>query len=154
MPASSISGSLDAISGAMLEALEHADRNGFLIDVRNPKCNDDRFTDRWPENTQAQRVYIEDLKLFRRQLSAIMSDQLTLDQKRDLLVAMFGEGPAQSAVNEYAATIGRAVATGNRRIAPSGKVIPIASVATPAILTSTAAQPRGHTFYGSRWGKR
>jgi hypothetical protein len=153
MPASSISGSLDAISGAMLKALEHADRNGFLIDVRNPKCNDDRFTDRWPENAQAQRVYIEDLKLFRRQLSAIISEQLTLDQKRDLLVAMFGEGPAQSAVNEYAATIGRAVATGNRRIAPSGKVIPIASVVTPAILTPTAAQPRGHTFYGSRWGK-
>ncbi|MFQ3454724.1 nucleotidyltransferase [Bradyrhizobium sp. UFLA01-814] len=151
VPSSSISGSLDAISGAMLEALEYADRNGVLVDVRNPTCEEDRFTDRWPENAPAQRMYIEDLKLFRRQLAAIMSDQLALDQKRDLLVAMFGEGPAQSAVNEYAATMGRAVATGNRTVAASGKVIPIVAVAAPAISRPAAAQPRGHTFYGNRW---
>jgi len=153
-PSASIAGSLDAIASAMLAAMEDADRRGFLIDVRNPKCNDDRFTDRWPDNAQAQRVHIEDLKLFRRQLAAVMSDQLTLEQKRDLLVAMFGEGPALSAVNDYAAAIGRAVATGNRTVAPSGKVVPIAGIAAPAVMVPTAAQPRGHTFYGERWRRR
>ncbi len=151
-PGSSISGALDVISGAMLAALEEADRRGVLIDVRNPMCANDRFTDRWPENAQAQRQYIADLKHFRRQLAMTMSDQYTLAQKRDLLVAMFGEGPAQSAVNDYAAALGRAVETGKRTIAPSGKVIPISSIATPAVVAPAAAQPRGHTFYGGRWG--
>lgn len=151
-PGSSISSALGVITGAMLAELEDADRRGVLIDVRNPMCPSDRFTDRWPENAQAQRQYIADLKQFRRQLAMIMSDQYTLPQKRDLLVAMFGEGPAQSAVNDYAAALGRAVQTGNRTIAPSGKVVPISATAAPAVAVPAAAQPRGHTFYGGRWG--
>lgn len=150
----SIAGALDAIAGAILAALERTERDGILIDVRNPKCNDDCFTDRWPENHAAQRTYIDDLKLFRRQLVALMSDQFTLDQKRDLLVAMFGEGPAQSAIDDYAANIGRAVQSGDRTVAPSGKVIPAASVAAPSIISSAYAQPRGHTFYGTKQRSR
>jgi hypothetical protein len=152
VPSGSIAGALDAIASAMLIALETAGRNGELIDVRNPMRSDDRFTDRWPENQAAQRIYIEDIKLLRRQLAALMSEQLTLNQKRDLLMAMFGEGPAQSAVEEYAASIGRAIQTGQRAIAGSGRVIPISGVSAPAIIST--AQARAHTFYGTRWTGR
>jgi hypothetical protein len=151
VPSGSIASALEAISAMMLNALETGEREHKLIDVRNPKCREDRFTDRWPENHAAQRTYIEDIKLFRRQLAALMSDQLTLEQKQDLLVAMFGEGPAQAAVEEYAATIGRAVQSGARTVGLSGKVVPIAGVAAPAIVAPPAAQPRGHTFYGTIW---
>lgn len=154
VPGASIAGALAAIAEAILTALEAAERDNALIDVRNPKCDDERFTDRWPENRAAQRTYIDDLKLLRRQLAALMSDQLTLDQKRDLLVAMFGEGPAQSAIDDYAAMIGRAVESGQRTVAPTGKVLPIAGVAAPSIISSASAQPRGHTFYGTRWRPR
>jgi hypothetical protein len=154
VPGASIAGALDAIAGAILAALEAAERAGTLLDVRNPKCDDDCFTDRWPEDRTAQRTYIEDLKLFRRQLAALMSDQYTLDQKRDLLVAMFGEGPAQSAIDDYAAMIGRAVQSGQRTIAPTGKVLPAVGVAAPSIISSASAQPRGHTFYGIPWRRR
>lgn len=153
VPSASISGALDAISGAILNALEAADRAGLLIDVRNPKCHDESFTDRWPEDQQAQRLYIEDLRQFRKQLAGLMSDALMLDQKRDLLVAMFGEGPAQSTVDEYASTIGKAIKTGNRIVSPLGRVIPSIAAAAPFIVNSGPAQPRPHTFYGSRWGK-
>lgn len=151
---SSIAGALDAIAGATLAALEAAERDDVLIDVRNPKCSEERFTDRWPENRTAQRTYIDDLKLLRRQVAALMSDQFTLPQKRDLLVAMFGEGPAQSAIDDYAVTIGRAVQSGERTVGPSGNVIPAAVVAAPSIISSASAQPRGHTFYGTRWRPR
>ena len=154
VPDASIAGALEAIAGAILVALEVAERATVLIDTRNPKCNEERLTDRWPENRVAQRIYIDDLKLLRRQLGALLSDQLTLDQKRDLLVAMFGEGPAQAAIDDYAAIIGRAVETGQRIVASTGKVLPIAGVAAPSIITPASAQPRGHTFYGTRWGQR
>lgn len=150
----SIAGALDAIVVSLLTALEAAEQAGKLIDVRNPRCNDERFTDRWPEDRQAQKLYIDDLKLLRRQLTGLMSEQLALDQKRDLLVAMFGEGPARSVVEEYAANIGGAVAKGMRAIAPSGRVLPAVAVAAPAVTRPAFAQPRGHTFYGSEYKKR
>jgi hypothetical protein len=154
VPGASIAGALDAIAGAILAALEQAERDGIQIDVRNPECDDDCFTDRWPENRGAQRMYIDDLKLLRGQLAALMSDELMLDEKRDLLVAMFGEGPAQSAIDDYAAMIGRAVQSGQRTVTSTGKVVPIGEVAAPLITSSASAQARGHTFYGTRWKPR
>jgi hypothetical protein len=153
IPGNSISGALDAISIRMLTALTTAQSEGRKIDVRNPLCPADCFTDRWPENLAAQATYIEDLKLFRRQLAALMSDQLSLEDKRQLLSLMFGEGPARAVVEDFSARLGESVRQGTRRIAPTGRVIP-AAVAVPAIVTPAAAQPRSHTFYGSRWPVR
>jgi hypothetical protein len=150
-PGSSISGALFAITELALANLEDADRTGRLVDIRNPACVDDRFTDRWPDDAAAQRTYIADLKLFRQQLEALMSDRYTLPQKQDLLTKMFGEGPAQSVVEDYAASLGRAIQSGQRRIAQTGRVMPIAGVAAPAVVRSSPAQARPHTFYGPGW---
>jgi len=152
LPGNSISGALDAITGHMVNVLSAAQAEGQLVDVRNPRCTADRFTDRWPENLAAQSVYIEDLKVFRSQLAAVMSDGLSLEEKRKLLALMFGEGPARSVVQDYAARIGESVRQGTRRIGATGRVLPVA-VATPAIVKPAAAQPRNHTFYGSNWPK-
>lgn len=153
VPGSSISGALFAITDMALAYLEAADREGRLVDIRNPKCVDDRFTDRWPENLAAQRTYIGDLKLFRQQLEALMWDRYTLAQKQDLLTKMFGEGPAQSVIKDYSASLGRAVQSGQRTVAPTGRVMPAAGVAAPAIIRPAPAQARPHTFYGTRWRK-
>lgn len=152
MPGSSISGSLDAIIVVALAALEQAEHEDRLIDVRNPRCDEDRFTDRWPESRAAQRAYIGDLRLFREQLSALMSNKLSLAEKHKLLVAMFGEGPAQSVVEDYAASIGDAVRSGQRAVSAGGRVIPVAA---PALITQPAlVQAKPHTFFGSRWRGR
>jgi len=153
VPGNSISGALDAITGHMLSVLSKAQAEGRLVDVRNPRCPVDRFTDRWPENLAAQSVYIEDLKVFRGQLAAVMSDSLSLEEKRKLLALMFGEGPARAVVEDFAARIGESVRQGTRRIGAMGRVLPVA-VAAPAVVRPAAAQPRGHTFYGSNWPGR
>jgi hypothetical protein len=70
-----------------------------------------------------------------------------------LLGLMFGEGPAQAVVEDFAKRIGDSVRQGARRIASTGRVVP-AAVASPTIARPAAAQPRGHTFYGSRWRGR
>ena len=153
VPGSSISRALDTISGRLLAALEQAQAEGRTIDIRNPMCADDRFTDRWPENLAAQAVYIQNLRTFRSELAQLMSEEVPLNEKRDLLIAMFGDQPARAVVEDYAATLGQSIQDGSRRIAPSGRVLP-ASVAAPAIVRPAAAQPRGHTFYGSRWRRK
>jgi hypothetical protein len=149
VPGNSISGALDMISDRMLAALTNAQSEGCAIDVRNPRCCEDRFTDRWPEDLSAQATYIEDLILFRQQLGALMSGDISLERKSNLLILMFGEGPARAVVEDFSARLGQSVREGTRRIAPSGRVVPSA-VAAPTIFKPTPAQPRTHTFYGSR----
>ena len=145
---------VDAISAHTLEQLQMANRAGRLVDVRNPKCENDCFTDRWPENAAAQRQYIDDLIQFRAQFEALVSGQLSLSAMRDLLAHMFGEGPAQSAVDDLAATQGRAIQAATRRIGTGrgGLSIPSA-VAAPAILTAGTARAAGYSFYGTPWPK-
>ncbi len=150
-PGASIAWALDAILSKILDTLETAERSGVLVDVCNPRCEDERFTDRWPEDQKAQRLYIEDLRLFRTQLANLMSAQFSLPQKRDLLVDMFGVGPAQPVIDEYVENLGRAVETGKRLVASSGRVIPAAVASSASIASPAHAQPRGHTFFGSRW---
>jgi len=154
LPTGTICGALEVISGAMLSALLAAEMRNELVDVRNPTCNEDCFTDRWPENRAAQQTYISDLKLFRQQLHALMNGALGLDEMQELLIEMFGEGPARSAVEEQARMLGRAVETGVRGIGVTGRVIPAAVIASPSIITSAMAKPRAHTFYGERWPKK
>jgi hypothetical protein len=146
VPGNSISGALDAIIGHTLDVLSAAQLKGQLVDVRNPCCPNDCFTDRWPESLSAQTIHIEDLKVLRRQLVAVMSEELSLEEKRHLLSLMFGEGPAKAVVEEFARRLGESVRRGTRHIAGTGRVVP-AAVATPAA-GPAAAQPRSHTFYG------
>ena len=79
-----------------------------------------------------------------------MSDELPSKTKRNLLSLMFGEGPARAVIEDFAARIGESVRQGTRRIGSTGRVLP-AALAAPPIAKPAAAQPRGHTFYGSRW---
>jgi Second Messenger Oligonucleotide or Dinucleotide Synthetase domain len=144
----SISEASFAITNALLRLLEDAERDGKLVDVANPKCAEDSFTDRWPENHEAQRLYIRDMKLFRRQLTELMSGDLDLEEQRDLLSEMFGEGPAQAVVKDYAARLGDAVRTGARRNLSSGRVAP-ASLSAASVFAPSIAH--AHTFYGGKW---
>jgi hypothetical protein len=154
VPGSSISGALNAIIDVALAHLEEADLGFHLVDIRNPKCDDDRFTDRWPENLSAQRIYISDLRLFREQMAKLMSNELSLPEKQQLLVAMFGEGPALAVVEDYTSSLGRAIQSGHRTVSATGRVIPAGGVAAPAIIKPSAGQARPHTFFGSVWRRR
>ncbi len=145
----SISEALFAITERLLDLLEGAEREGRLVKIRNPKCREDLFTDRWPENREAQRLYISDLKLFRAQLTELMSGTLDLEEQQTLLAEMFGEGPAQAVIKDYATRLGDAVRTGARRHLSTGRVAP-ASVSAAAVSTPSVARP--HTFYGGEWG--
>lgn len=153
VPGASIAGALDAMIRALQSLLETAERENCLVNITNPRCSEERFTDRWPEDRAAQRLFIGDLKLLQQQLAALMSEKLRLDQKRDILVEMFGEGPAQSAVDEFAAQHGQSVKSGHRIVAGTGRVIPVVAGAVPAS-ASSAPKPRPHTFYSDRRFKR
>lgn len=149
-PGDSISGALVAIAVHMLDIFNQAHSAGRLVEVRNPCCEGELFTDRWPENLSAQRVYIDDLKLLMYLLSQLMNENLPLDKKRALLVEMFGEGPAGSVIEDYSEQLARGIRNGTRRVGPMGRVV-VGTAATGSTLIRPAA---AHTFYGTSWRKK
>ena len=146
VPDSSISGALDAIASAMLSKLEQAKAHGQLVDIRNPRCQQDKFTDRWPETLAAQDLYIQDLKEFRLKLAALISVEFGLEGKRKLLAEMFGESPADAAVAEYAKTITRPIRSGVRTNQSSSGLL---AGGLSAASAASIAAPK-HTFYGEK----
>lgn len=148
-PGCTISEALERVSGAFLQELQAADQEGVLLDIRNPRCDEDQFTDRWPENFAAQRQYIEDLRQFRAQLRQLMEEG-SLEDKSELLKQMFGEEPAATVVDQYARELTSSVSTGNRGVGRTGRILP-ASAACGAASSASAGSPGRHTFFGDDW---
>ncbi|TQE98699.1 MAG: nucleotidyltransferase [Spiribacter salinus] len=146
---SSIGAALEAISGALLEELSAADRAGELIDVRNPRCEADRFADRWPENFAAQRQYLDDLRIFRQKLARLLTES-SLADKAEVLQELFGEAPARSVTQDYADELGAAVTQGTRGIGRAGRILAGAGAAA-GTRAGSASSPRDHTFFGGDW---
>lgn len=148
-PGTSVSEALEVVSRAVLEELQAAEAAGQLLDVRNPRYDADRFTDRWPEDRDAQRQYIDDLRQFRHQLAELMAEG-PLNEKAALLEEMFGEEPARSVIDRYNRELGTAISEGNRGVARSGKII-TGAASSAAASCGEAERPRGHRFYGGLW---
>lgn len=149
IPGASISQALMAISNKMLQKLGSAQRSGQLVDVRNPECTQDKFTDRWPENLKQQQIYIDDLEEFQKQLRKLLADS-SLEEQKALLAVMFGEDPSSKAVASYAEQLGRHISTGNSMVTGSGTVVASTNVgATPNVTKGT--HPPRHTFYGGKY---
>lgn len=149
VPGWSIGAALDALSAHVLAPLERAQAERKPVDIRNPTCPQERFTDRWPENLEAQQRYIWDLRTFRTQLAQLINPTGSLKEKGDLLAEMFGEHPARDVIEEYNVRIGQAVQSGQRLVAPSGGLI----LGAPAVARAAPAV-KPHTFFGARWRKR
>jgi len=148
LPGRSVLDALDELSYHVLTRLLEAHRLRRLIDVRNPTCWEDRFTDRWPGTLSAQERYIGDLIAFRKQLARYRAPGLSLKEQGDLLTEMFGEHPGREAVRTYADEIAAAGHSGRARVTSTGGLI----LGTPASVAAAPAVPK-HSFFGSTWKK-
>lgn len=82
----------------VLDTLREADREGRLLDVRNPVHRFDRFTDRWPSDLEAQGIWIEDLEYLARELTALRNEPVNPGRLRATTADLFGEVVAKDAV--------------------------------------------------------
>ena len=127
---------LDELRGLavfIMDALTDAERQLQLLDVPNPRCNDDKLTDRWPADGVDQRLLLKHLEEFIRQLNALVSgslaDQLTV------LSRLFGEGPASDAISQVREERAAANAQAGPLTRPERASIPIglgSAVVAPA----------------------
>lgn len=137
---------LRIIASHILRRMEQAKAHGQLIRVVNPRCALDCFTDRWPESSEAQEVYIKDLRLFIAQLDKFIDESQPLKERVKALEGMFGESPTREVVREFAVELGQMVQSGNHEHAASGSVLPVTSA-----LPSARPKARPNTFFGTPW---
>lgn len=132
-------------------AFEQAQRRREKIVVRNPACESDVFTDRWPECLEAQDLFLTDLTTLVRKLELLRGD-CDLATIQHVLSELFGERPTLEAIKSYNREAGRAIVEGrSRHIAGSGRfempVAPAVAAVTSTLATTSHATPK-HTYFG------
>ena len=131
----------------ILRRLKDAHARSQRIDVPNPRCKEDKFTDRWPGNLKEQGQFIGDLNAFIVKIELLRSGNLDLDQMRQLLEEIFGETPAKVAVERH---LDRLEAHGrqNRIAHGAGGRVSLIGTSSTATASPTVAKP--NTFFGGR----
>ncbi|MBL8297922.1 MAG: nucleotidyltransferase [Rhodanobacteraceae bacterium] len=133
-------------------AFSRAQHDRELVEVRNPACGSDVFTDRWPGTLQAQGVFVADLTTLVAKLEVLGGD-CDLATMQRLLSELFGERPTLDAVRSFNRRAGQAIVQGQSQHVPgSGRFgIPGSAAATIALSTNVAAAVRDtprHTYFG------
>lgn len=132
-----------------------AQSRGARVDVRNPTCHDERFTDRWPEDLRAQQLFIDDLDHFIEKLESLRGEA-DLAKMRKVLADLFGERVALEAVKEVNRVVGGRVVEGlSLHVPGSGRILLPTTAQTAAVSAGLAAVPAiaratpRHTHFGS-----
>jgi hypothetical protein len=135
---------------ALLKYFGEHQAAGRLVQVINPTCPEDVFTDRWPGNLNAQGVFADDLKFLVDQL-ARLENGADLETIQDVFARLFGEDVSRSVIEDFADRTGESIATGGlHTLRGTGRVDLAKSrviAAAPTVITSSRAAP-SHTFYG------
>lgn len=149
------------ISEALWESAVHIERRlraahdaGELIDIRNPRDAEDRFTDRWPATLDDQKRFIDDLVWFRGHLAVVLDEESPLHKRGEALRVLFGETPGREATEEIWEELAAQGPPGLERkalpIAPA-----VAPLAAPRIVPAKPIPVRPHTFFGpGPWRRR
>ena len=135
---------LIAIATAMRDAIVSADRTGMRLEVRNPCYWPDIFTDRWPEDQEAQRLWRADLDHMLSELKHLRTTGFAPVSIKRVFDDLFGSEIGDHVLEEHAKVQNRAVLDGKSLMAPDGTVrspaMPSpASVRTPQRAAAAAA---------------
>lgn len=130
-----------------------ADRQHELVDIRNPVCDEDVFTDRWPSSLHEQRVFLTDLRVLIVKLERLVSG-CDLATMREILADLFGERPTVEAITAFNKSAGSAISSGKSFHNTSGGRFDLAKSGVAAVVSSPIATPSSaretpkHTNFG------
>lgn len=136
------------------DLLADAQGDGRLVDVRNPTCHPDLFTDRWPGNLTSQRVFLSDMIMFVEKMESLRGE-CDLSKMQATLAELFGEKAAIEAVKQLNQRVGRQIVHGRSQHVPGSGRIVLPTPAAAAALGAVSAIPVGaratpkHTHFGS-----
>lgn len=138
----------------MLEAFSSAQQRRERIVVRNPTCESDIFTDRWPASLQEQGVFLDDLNHLVNKLEELQAG-CTLATMREIMSELFGEQPTIGAIESLNRGNGNTIVAGSSQHVPGsgrfhlpGSSIIAAASSMPAVAAEVARATPKHTHFG------
>ena len=127
----------------MAQRLSSETFKGQRFRLFNPAYTRDEFTDRWPEDVDAQKIYADDLRRFRAALFRLRNDALSPEQIKSELEQLFGEIAAVSAVEAFLEKQQQEASSGKLAFGRHGRVL-----TGVAASVGTATRARASTFEG------
>lgn len=139
----------------LLSVFQTADREGRLVHIANPVCDEDVLTDRWPESLKCQRLFLHDIEHLVHQLERLDGD-CDLAEMKEVLASLFGEAPTAAAVTAFGDGMGASIQGGQSQHRPGlgGLVIPAIGLGAPAVTAEPVRPTPKHTFYGEEDAQR
>lgn len=144
-PSASIFEALRHHAKAIRQVLAEADGRGRLIVVKNPKCDDDNFTDRWPRHQTDQQIFLDDMNYMVRELDRLASRNLNVRDIEEILFGLFGETPVRPAVRAAQETTGAATRSGSTTHRVGG------GLGVAGAVSGISHTARASTNMGGRW---
>lgn len=126
--APSLTDEVIAVATAMRDVIVLASKEGRLVEVRNPAHDPDVFTDRWPEDHEAQRLWAADLQYLADKLSALRHKGFDPVGVRGVFDDLFGEKIGSRILEDHFRVQNRAIEEGRAGMTPDGRPV---SPATP-----------------------
>ena len=131
---------------SILAIVQTAHNQGKKVFARNPMCQEDILTDRWPEDLSDQAVFIRELTDFAAKLRRLRGD-ISLPEMQRILEYLFGEKPARSAVKDHIQRVAKDVGSAGSRLMPGKAAIPAAIAGSTAAASNALSAP-SHRFFG------
>ena len=128
-PTASLTDALLHHASKIRGGLIDAERRNRLVHEVNPTCEEDCFTDRWPETYADQRVFIHDLDDLINTLTRLRRGDHSIQEIMEQLSDIFGETPVKAAVRAAQDYVGAATQAGRTRHRVGGGIL----VGTPTI---------------------
>jgi hypothetical protein len=130
--------------GRLSEIVDHLVRriSDPVLTVRNPACENELFTDRWPHDDVARTRFVTRLRALRADLRELGQPGQTLPDKKEVLKRLFGERAADLALDALNKRLGAAGDRGLVGFHPG-----LGAITPPGVAAPTEV-PR-HRFYGS-----
>lgn len=131
----------------MRERLKQRTEPRGLLHITNPAHTPDVFTDRWPENYDAQLVFDADLRRLIVDMYRLRNDNLSLAEKQEILQRQFGETAANNAIERALDARMAEQAAGRLRVGTVGKVLAGTAAAETGASAARAATRAGGGFF-------
>ncbi|MGE0769632.1 MAG: nucleotidyltransferase, partial [Hyphomicrobiaceae bacterium] len=131
--------------------IEQASLYGRLLRVANPVCEDDVFTDRWPDSIAQQNEFADHLRDLVRSLEAMRKGEMFPNTMMDVLRNDFGDRVVTRAADQIATDVGGGIQQSRQLYTRRGGVLlPSATALVTPIVNPSVAAARPHTFFGRK----
>ncbi|RUV80612.1 nucleotidyltransferase, partial [Mesorhizobium sp. M1A.F.Ca.IN.020.32.1.1] len=144
------------ISKWIIADIENATLYGKRLHVTNPVCEDDVFTDRWPESVDQQNEFARHLRALVDGLEKMRQGEMFPDDMMEWLRGNFGDRVVTRATENIAAEVGDAIQNSQQLYTRrGGLIIPKPAIITGSVTAATVTAPtvaaaKPHTFFGKK----